>query len=198
MESTIKQKSRVRLATVLDIDPILAIEQSRRYDATNHSEGFLVKLMDGVELERFLGTRGKFLWVYDSGQHYEGGKGVEGYLAAYDKQEWLKNDRSLIEAEVNAEGKRILTGNWIYGRHIAKARDASGRIPIELENTFFDYAKEKGYPFAVAEIALAPFNERSYRFNTQAMGWQQIGTSKSKDVSWAIMCKKLSGGKNGN
>ena len=131
--------NNIRNATEQDVNSIKAIQDSWKYDPskdwnTNAEEGFLICMMDISEIQEFLKRQDQYLLVYDRGE------GIEGYLAAYDKERWSQRDSKLSGALVpfyTPLANVLRYYPYLYGRHIAKRKGAPSNVAVYLEKTFF-------------------------------------------------------------
>jgi hypothetical protein len=178
----------VRIARFEDIESIIKIQDSYCSDLKSQlRSGFIIHPIKKDELERGIsGEKDIYIWVYDSRSK------IKGYLIAYTKEGWLSRESFLMRAKVyGEESEKVLEGDFIYGRHIAKEQGVSRIVPIKLEEELFRQGIRNNSPCAIAEVALNPLNYYSVRFNVQDIGWEIIGTTHHHRVLWGLIYKSL-------
>ncbi len=182
---------RLRPATYRDVESILSIGDShdlrKKKSSGELRKGFLVYLFDKTEIEEMLHTPQDFLRVYDTPA------GVDGYIAAYDKNRWLLKDPRLgLTIPVTPDAQQILDDSYLYARHIAVRRHASSEVASTIETEFFREMKTQGYRRVIGEISLNPLNQRSLIYHL-ARNFSLIGVNYDTDkkITWGVVCKEL-------
>jgi predicted GNAT superfamily acetyltransferase len=186
-----KSKSIVRKATTNDLADILDIQKYHHIDGKEKEklskEGFLVYLINRNELTDIIKNNNQFLYVH------EGEKGIDGYLVAYIKDEWLNIKPQLkYVTPYREEYQCILDEDYVYLRHIAKRDKAQPGVATLLVNHLFKESAKKGFNRVIAEISINPCNEASIKFH-EKIGFNIIGEyyDIEKNVKWGVFYKEL-------
>lgn len=183
--------NQVRVATLEDTKSIILIGDMHDLRKKDHhratKEGFLVYLLNEEEVGRMLQSPQEYLRVYESP------RGIEGYIAAYDRERWLLKDQRINRTiSLVPESLEILNSPYVYLRHIAVRNDAVCGVAITIENEFLKEMREKGYDRAIGEISLNPLNKKSLNYHL-AKGFSLIGVNYDPDlkITWGVVCKEL-------
>lgn len=189
--SVTKMTNQVRPARLEDTKSIVLIgnmhdfRKKGSHEATK--EGFLVHLLSEEEAGRMLQNSQEYLRVYESQ------RGIEGYIAAYDRESWLVRDQKINKTiSLVPESPIILNQPYVYLRHIAVRNDAPCGVATTIENEFLKEMAERGYDRAIGEISLNPLNKRSFNYHL-AKGFSLIGVNYDPDlkITWGVVCKEL-------
>lgn len=114
---------------------------------------------------------------------------VIGYTMGYDlsinQPEGIENVPHLPETPTD-----FLTTKNIFHRHVAVKLNKRGK-GAQLSRAFFQEAAARKYKYAIANIVQAPFkNLVSIRVH-ERLGYKEIGTVISHDITYGIYIKEL-------
>ncbi len=189
-EASTNKPVTIRRMELCDLDEVKKIQDSYSYWKMDPDQaqrgGFFLKLLEEKELSEHISNPSSCDFVYATQ------RGISGYLLASFRNNSTIDDRirrALYRDEFSTRSG-FSGGNHLFVEYVAKKKQASAKVVLDLEQRLFDEAITLGCEDTVGLIAHTPYNKCSWEFHMKK-DWRYIGWAADeihdKLIEWAVV-----------